>query len=426
MLLCLLAFPFRGEALAAEAEEGETPAARPPTCALGRALAKAGETAEAKKAYIAVLMREPEEGCASKALAKLNAKASRPAREDCETGEKLLDVHRKADAIESFKSALKLDPGDDCATDGLEEAGPSDVTRIVGEVTGSIPTVAAIFGFAVFGLFILLLSGYSRRIARHLRRWWGIRAILKPRLSFGVVEEEATPGKPGTSLTARVKQRLTRMRDEALRDHEYDLDFGRPREEFADIVSVEPALKTSLEKASDISDQTKPVAALLNIAYTVLPIPRLEIGTTLEPSSSNVPAATVMLQQNSKLEGATTLRGPAPAKKGNDLKASEYLQLADPAAVWVQFEVARVLKGDPPNAAEAESQALVVEGLDLYHMDEMEGARDRFENALRVDHRNWGAYVCLASAEARLGGDFERSIKTILEGLEGMTGERGG
>jgi tetratricopeptide (TPR) repeat protein len=411
-----------GSALAVEKTASTTGNSNP--CATAEALASAGEAKDARKAYVAVLQADPASKCALTGLTKLNTPAAESATKDCETGEQFLDVHRNADAIDSFKAALKKDPKDDCATKGLAEAGPSVPTRVLDEIAGSIPTVLIGIGLVVLLLFLLLLFAYWPWLGRGMRRVPLLSLILRPRLTFETLEDAAVDGKPGAPIAARIKERLGRMRDEALADElgEYDLDLGSPREEFADLVSKNGGLKKSLEKASDISDQTKLVAAVLDVVYALLPIPRYEISATLEPPASTGAAATLLLERNTKHEAATTLRSPEPAKGTAAPGAADYVKLADPAAVWIQFEIARSLKGDKANAAAAESHALVREGLDFYHRDDFEQARASYEKALRINRRNWAAYVCLAVAEARLGKDFARSLKHTEEGLEEMKG----
>src|SRR4051794_37278931 len=119
-------------------------------CATAESLSKAGEATEARKAYVAILQADPTSQCALSGLTALNTPAAESATKDCEVGERFLGVHRNDDAIDSFKAGLKKNPADDCATDGLNQAGPSDATRLLGDISGSIPTV-------LVGIGLLLL-----------------------------------------------------------------------------------------------------------------------------------------------------------------------------------------------------------------------------------------------------------------------------
>lgn len=396
-------------------------------CTLPDTLSKAKEDKEARKAYVAVLKNNPTAKCALDGLAKLNAPAAKSAKEACELGQAYLDVHRHADAAEAFKSGLEKDPQAECAKNGLEKAGPSWFTRTADTVANSIPTVLIFIGLGLLVVFAFLLLGYWPWMKRQIRRppVLGplVSRVLGPRLTFESVEDKAVDGSPGGPFAARIKERLSSMRDEALSRQapEYSLDIGTPREEFADLVSKDGGLKNSLDNASDISDQAKVVAALLSLVYSLLPIRRFEISGSLEPPASTGVAATVLLERDSKLAAATTLR--APQKASGTPTAPDYMQLADSAAVWIQHEVARSLDNREPDPGAAESQALVREGLDFYGQEELEKARTCYEKALELNRRNWAAYVCLAVAEARSGQNFGRSIRKSEEGLGLIRGE---
>jgi tetratricopeptide (TPR) repeat protein len=364
-----------------------------------------------------------------------------PLAEDCKLGKALQKAGDSADAASAFKSELEANPGSSCASKGLEEAleagGPNSITSTVEDITGSIPTILVIVGLLILACFVLLMLGYIRPLNRQMQRVPVISFILRPRLSFESIVDSAVEGTPGEAILVRVKELLGRMRDEDVEEKmsEYDLDLGSPREEFADLVSKGGGgLKSSLENASDISDQTKIVAALLQIVYGLLPISRYEISGSLQPPATSGAAVTLLLERNAKPVTAVTLHSPPPMAKDaaaadkadkeakdSEPKASDYAQLADPAAVWIQFEVARSLSGKAPKRGATESHALVREGINFYSaLDDMAAARVCFERAIRLDRENWSAYACLTVAEARSGEDFDAAIKRATEGLHAM------
>jgi tetratricopeptide (TPR) repeat protein len=413
-------------AVAAPDHEPVTAAA----CAIPEALTKAGEDKEARKAYVEDLKADPSSSCALEGLKKLNAPTPKSSSEDCDLGNAYLDLNRNDDAIEAFKAGLAKDVTDACAKEGLEEAGPSWLTRSANEVAGWIPTIALIIGLVLLAFYLVLLLGHWRRLKWLLEQIWKlgplIGRILGPRLTISNLSDDSVDGKPGNAVTTRVKERLGRMRSEALSKEppEYHLDLSTPREDFADLVSGSGGLKSALDNASDISDQGKVVAAVLNIVYVLLPIRRFEISGTLEPPASTGAAATLILEEGGGFEAAATLQSPPPASGAPG--AADYMQLADPAAVWIQYEVARSLNGEDPKPAEAESQALVRDGLGYYAEEQFKEARACYEKALRLNRRNWAAYVCLAVAEARIGDDFPASIQRSAEGFEAIKEESGG
>lgn len=413
---CLFALAPGG---AAQSKEGP--------CALADTLSEAGESKGARREYVAVLRANPNADCAMAGLTALNAEKPKSASEDCERGRVYLNANRDEDAVKSFSAALEKEPQAECAKDGLEEAGPSWATRTADRVTDAIPTALVFIGLVLLASFLFLLVGYWRPANRFIRRLPLVGPVLigralGPRLTFEPIDDEAVSGKPGGAIAARIKERLARMRERAIHDGalEHDLDLGTPNDEFADIVSGTGGLQNSLENASDISDQAKVVAALLGFLYGLLPIPRFAISGSLEPPGADGPAATMLLERNSKLEGAAKLNGSGA---NGEMTTSDYMQLADGAAVWVQYEIARSLAYDPPTVNAAESHALVEEGLDRYRQGKLMNASARYVKALELNRRNWAAYVCLAVAEARLGGDFDRSTQQIEEGLDLMKGE---
>lgn len=391
-------------------------------CALGESLSAAGEVAAAKKAFVAVLKADPASACAAKGLEKLNQPKKKPSQ--CEIGDAYRAVHRDDDAIAAYGKQLEENPESDCATTGLTEAGPSRASRLADEITGSIPTFLVFAGLVLIAWYLLLYLCRIKPLKELLFKLWKpgayIKYTLRPRLKFAAIGDDAVEGKPGAPLMARIKERLGRMRQEALDKEatpEYDLDFGTPREEFADQVSESKSLEAALDSAAEVSDQTKMVAALLKVLSAWLPIRRFAVAGSLEPPAKGGAALSLTLEEEGKSEAATRLQGPSgPAKP----EAPDYMVLADPAAVWIQYGIACALEGEKPDAAKAESQALLREGLDRYHREELAEAREAFEKAIVLDVKNWGAYVSLAIAEARSGRDYSKSITRILKGIERM------
>jgi tetratricopeptide (TPR) repeat protein len=356
-----------------------TDAASHSQCAPGEALSEAGEVNEAKKAFVEVLKEDPTSKCASASLKELNA----PPPKD-------------------------------------EASWP---TQAANAVIDSIPTVLVFAGLIALAWYLLLFACRWDWLKQKLVSVWvlgdQVKYMLRPRLSFASFTDGAVDGSPGVPLTARVKERLGRMRDEALSKSgpEYDLDFGTPREEFADQVAESKTLQTALDSASEVSDQTKLVAALIKLLSVFLPIRRFAVSGALEPPATAGPALTLVLEEEGKSESSTHLQGPS---LGADPVAKDYMTLAGPAAVWLQYEIACSLTGEDGGPTRAESQALLREGLDRYQRDDIDGARSAFEQAIVLDHTNWGAYVSLAVAEARIGGNYAKSVDGTLRAIEDM------
>jgi tetratricopeptide (TPR) repeat protein len=349
-------------------------------CRFADALAQGKEVKPARKAYVEVLKVNPASKCAENGLAALNAPSTKSAGEE------------RSDAVD--------------------------------EIVGWLSALAILIGLAALLFFAFLFLDYIPKLGLLIRKIPVIgtffNSALAPRLSFGEIDDKSVDHNPGPALTARIKRRLGQMREEATSNElEYDLDSSDPRQRFADVVSETGGLKSALESASDVSDQTKAVAALLSIFYTLLPIKRFEISGSLEPPTKTGAAATLILEEGSGFVSATSLHG-APCKGDSEANAAEYMQLADPAAVWIQYEIVANLSHQDTDVSLAESQALIREGIDHLERGERSKACASFEKALRVNRDNWAAYLGLGIAEARLGKDFKQAIARIEEGIRLM------
>jgi len=411
-------FPRPTGAATVETDSGASP------CALGEALSKAGETTEAKKEFVKVLGENPTSGCAAEGLKKLNAPSVEDkSAEHCAIGDAFLDVNHNDDATAAYKKALEENPDSDCASSGLEDAGPSAPTDLADDITGALPTLLVFAALIVLFCYGVLMVCRWDWLKQRLVSMWIVgrhaKHALRPRLNFTGFADDAVEGHPGKPLMAQVKERLNRMRQEALSQStsEYDLDFGNPRDEFADEVSDSKTLQTALESASEVNEQAKLVAALIKIVTVWLPIRRFAVSGSMDPPAKTGASLTLAIEEEGESETITRLTGPATPE---DSKANDYMKLADSAATWIQYEIACVLEDGEWNATKAESQAVLREGLDLYHLEDNVGAKEAFEQAIVLDHTNWGAYVSLAVAEARIGGNYEKSIDRILKAIEKM------
>lgn len=404
---------------------GSPPAAAIPatSCALPKALDYAGETVEARKAYVKVLESDPSASCAREGLKKLNEPAPKSASQDCERGQTYQALHRGEGAQKAFEKALEADPKAPCAKKGLEEIGPSDLTRAVNWIVDAIIDVAIGLGIVLLAGFLLLMIGWVPLLNRPIRHLPGLGRLIGPRLSIGAFEDEASGMKPGAALTAATKESVRELREETTADDltAYDLDWPAPQEEFADFVAEDGVLKNALEKASDISDQAKIVAALLSLAYAILPIKRLSLSGAVAPTHDGVSVA-LGLENSGRLEAAVTLT--SILGEGEDPAVADYVQLAKPAAVWTQFGVGSILSRTPIAPDDAESFGLLRLGLDaLAPPQDKVAARTYFREAVRLNRRNWAAYVGLASIPDDDEVAYETVIDALLLGLDELARE---
>jgi hypothetical protein len=305
---------------------------------------------------------------------------------------------------------------------GSARPGPTWLSRKVNWIVGAVPLVLEGIGVAIGILFVLLLLAHWDWFARQYSRIWIVNRLLSPRLSIDKTDATALGDeKIGPSFLAQLRENLNRFRQEALAEHDEtpELDFAPSGEEFVEIVSGDPALKNALEKAQGISDNTKLVAALIDLLYALLPIRKLSVGSVFTPPLGRRARITLAIEEDAQLQASYTLTGKelraAP-------KPAAYLELVDSAAVWIALAIADVLRYRRVDRARAESYALVREGLAAHFDQEEAAAREFFEEALAREETNWSAHVNLALTEARLAQDFDKAILILDEALLEMTG----
>ena len=427
-------------------------------CAAPAALLAAGEEVQARAMYVAILKARPSTACAQLGLEKINGVPAKPPK-TCTAADGMFDAgdlagalaayrrlgdlkcadagvaavrevtriclqgdvqHRLAhndEARTAYNAALKEDPSAACASDGLKRLDALSASSVFNDISTWIPRVLIGVGLVLLAFLLLLLLGYSRSMKRLLLHFPPARPILSPRLSLGPLDDSCLSSRVGATIAARIKECLQRYRDEALGNGtgDYDLDFAAGGEDFVDIVSGDGALSNALDNARDISDQTKTVAALVDFVFGILPIQKITVAGVLDPPTSAGAGATLILQDGSRQKAAVTLTVPAAGQVSD----ADYLRLAPPSAVWVQYEVARVLNGDRRAFTEetAESYALLREGLDRQAEGDDLEAEKAYEQSVALNERNWAARVNLATLRARRAADYTASIATVAEAL---------
>jgi tetratricopeptide (TPR) repeat protein len=417
-------------------------------CKVARALAATGQMDDARSEYVSVLRRNPSSVCAHSGLKHIDSVSAcasgdnavragdlpaarrhykkagtnsdcgatgvamvKDVRRLCDLGQTYLGLDRSNDAATAFKAALEKSPGAACASKGLETAGPSSFTRTTNDVVDAIPRIAAALGIVAFLVFLALLPGHIPPVGRQLRRLPILRRFLGPRLTLEALDDAALgSGKVGSAIAGRIKEQLTRMHDEAI-SPEPDLDMGTARDEFAEVVAGTGNLRAAFNNFTDVSEQTKLIAALLNLVYAALPIPRLSVSGVVEPPGP-VAAATLALEGGSRLEASTRLLAPAHGK--GDAGPFDYISLAESGAVWTQYEVARVLSGGKVEPGAAKSNVLVWRALQCQLAGDSDGACILYAQAIRAYPRNWAARVNLAVTEAR-SMSFQVAIRHLAE-----------
>jgi len=401
--------PSSSEAAAAKASAAKELAAKEQlaACASAQAVLDAGELATAKSELEAL----GEAKCAAAGLAVVRS---------CELGDAYRAQGKRGDAATAYKKALAEDPDAPCAIEGVEKPVARFPSGIATWITNALPTALTFFLTLLVLLLVVLLTGYIKPVGRRLAHVWIIRKILSPRLTIEAVDDSAITPKPGAAITARIKERLQRFREEALRDEQpdYQLDHGTGDEQFADLVSGSDVLETALKNARELSDQTKVLAALASLVYAVLPIERLTVKGAICIQDDKTAAGTFALERGARLKAAVTVTATYDPK---DKTGADFVALTDPAAAWVQYVVAQTLASKAFTPDQADSYALVQAGLRYQLEGKLGLAQHAFKSAIALNDENWAAHVNLAVTEARLGAGPVAAIPIIREALTTMT-----
>jgi tetratricopeptide (TPR) repeat protein len=334
----------------------------------------------------------------------------------CTRAATLRDAGEWSDAAGAYKSALEKSPRSPCATKGLKDGPKTTFGSVLDDVTELVPQLLLAAALVLLVLFCVLLLGHIRWLHRRLVRVPGLGRMLSPRLTLTALGDGSGLSLAPT-LDARIKMQLAESRRLALlrEGPAYEMDRSTPAEDFAELIAGDSGLKSALEKASESSDQLKIVAAVLSLMYTLLPTQRLTVSGIVEPVTGPCATATLNLDEGGRPVAAATLRGSTPDPE-RPLTAADFVDLGAPAAIWVQYEVARAIRGDIDRGPDAAvSYALVREGMEKQRHGDVEGARHKFSQARELDDRNWAASLNLAMTEARLAKDYDRAIE-LLDG----------
>ena len=402
------------EAAAAKAAAAKEQAAKQEAaaCAAAHAALDAGKLQDAKSKYEAL----GEAKCAAGGLAVIRS---------CELGDAYGAQGKRSDAATAYKKALSEDPDAPCAIIGVEKPVAGHLSRVATWITNALPVALTYVGALLVALLLVMLAGYNKSVARRLAHIWIVKRILAPRLTIDTIDDSGVDPKTGAAITARIKERLQRFREESLRKDkpDYQLDHATGDEEFAELGTASDALETALKNARELSDQTKIFAALAGLIYAALPITRLTAKGALSAQDQARAAGTFTLERGTQLKAAVTFAGPT-APSGIPT-GSDFVALSDHAAAWTQYVVAKTLATTPFTSKQADSYALVQQGL-TYQLEGKDAlAQAAYRSAITLNSDNWAAYVNLAVTEARLGRGPAAAVPIISDALDAMIGSQG-
>ena len=100
---------------------------------------------------------------------------------------------------------------------------------------------------------------------------------------------------------------------------------------------------------------------------------------------------------------------------GKDTDPSPYYELADEAASWLQFEVARSLDDHVGLiTANAKSFTALVQGIEMQRAEQSEAAAEYYAQTLLFDRENVAALFNLSGIVARLWGRYDIAVGLLL------------
>jgi tetratricopeptide (TPR) repeat protein len=356
------------------------------------------------------------------ALALAVPAGAAPPSPTCRSGAALLAAGEKAQAEKIFVQVLQAHPAAVCASDALKKINAPSGTSfgdVADDVANWIPKLLILLLAAVAAVFVgAIVLGRIGVIRRLMLRIPYVGDLVAPRLSIAAFDDSCLgdTAKVGEALAARTKAWYQHYR-QALDDTSgYDLDYGSSSEAFADIVSGTSGFEDAIDKAKDISDQSKTVAALLGVLYALLPIRKISIAAVLDTGTTNAVSATLTLQDGNRQAAAATLSASASASP----TLVEYSRLARPSALWIHYETARLRTTEELGPDAAASFAFLREGLDRQFEGKVDLAKLAYERALRIDPKNWAARLNLAQLKRRTPAEIPAAIELVRGTLSEM------
>jgi tetratricopeptide (TPR) repeat protein len=376
-----------------------TSSAAEPSCAAGLSALERHDPAGAEKAFRDVLEGEARSACAIAGLAKVTATVH--AEEFlCAEGKALAAKGEGEKAKRRYAAALARNTHSKCATKGLETPKAEEKEGKTGAEKWEAKWKAIFAGIGIWAAAILVaLAAFAIGVFAILRHF-------RASLAIEPFSDDAVEVKVGAVVAGLVRKRLTELSTRTSQSSgPIKLDFI-----VADVELL--AENDSLEKAlgglAEVS-QLKFIVALLGLIDRTSRR-RMVAKGDLAAAGDEGPGLVLDLQSGSKgvQAGEAVWDGEATT---DDAKAGPYYALADRAAAWLQYEVARGLKASVGNITRnAQSFSLTGEALAEQRLGKEEDAADSYADALERDPENVAALVNLAMIMARVDGDYKSAI----------------
>jgi len=380
-------------------------------CATPDSALQRGQVEKARDAYMDVLASDPQAECAIQGLREVT-QAVRAEERLCKEGASLAKggEEQQAEARQRYAAAMQKNAESSCAAKGLGLAGDEDDSDKKTQLAQAEEDVGNLFSIAAKALIALLvLAGAIVLLWSLWKRW------RNPSLAVEAFADGAVDAKVGSAVAALTEKRLIELsRRGSNRSGPYQLDVAVADVE---LVAENESLATAMGGLAEES-QFKLAAAILELVDRYVGTHLVAQGE-LAPKGDDGRGLLVALQsQGQGLQASGVLWNSKQVnvpEDGKDTDPSPYYELAEEAASWIQFEVARSLDGHVGLiTTSGKSFTALVQGIEMERADRSEAAAEYYAQALSFDRENVAALFNLSGIVARLWGRFDIAISLLV------------
>lgn len=380
-------------------------------CATAKSALERGQLEEARDGYMDVLASDPQAGCAIAGLREVT-KAVRAEERLCKEGANLAKggEEQKAEARQRYAAAMGKNADSSCAAKGLGLSGKEDADdgkNGLAHAEEDVGNLVSLLGKALIALLVLL--GIIVLAWSLLKRW------RNPSLAVEAFSDGAVDAKVGSAVAALTEKRLIELSRRGRKPNDpYQLDVAVADVE---LVAENESLATAMGGLAEES-QFKLAAAILGLVDRYVGTHLVAKGELAPKGGLGRGVLLVLQSQGSGLQASGVLWNPkeitVPAD-GKDTDPSPYYELADEAASWLQFEVARSLDDHVGLlTANAKSFTALVQGIEMQRAEQSEAAAEYYAQALLFDRENVAALFNLSGIVARLWGRYDIAVGLLL------------
>lgn len=353
--------------------------------------------------------------CLMASASAMLAPAATAAATPCGGADALASAGESSPAKAVYSRLLLKNPQQACATQGLEalnkKSWSTNVRDWLGQVTAILALAALGFtiAFAAVGALFAALT-YLRPVRNWMRRRRILRKLFRPRLAISIFDDGGAPAALGGGVTVLIREQLAELSGQQDADPNYTLDRLTATEDVAAVVG----------KLGDVAPQFKSLSAVLTVIPQLARLPRYTLNGALQAAGQMGGGITAILdEQHAASEGSTLW------SRASTTDAGTYHALAAGTAGWADYTI-RGREQVPVTrfTGSADSFGHLRSGLQLEEDGRLGEARTAYVSAVRADATNVAALLNLAVLDAR-GNRFTDAIgwlwvaRDVLEQGEG-------